>query len=123
MVETIKSESGTGGSGKLMRGGLCWVRLPQGTCLENSLFPLKVGSRWVVVNGLRMGSESGCPRKSGFWGAKVGAEGSSVVPIFHFGPISLIFFSLFWGLPCFFPFRGIPLKAFLGVLPLFFSGI
>ena len=28
-------------------------RLPQGPFLENNLFPLKVGSRWVFVNGLK----------------------------------------------------------------------
>ena len=43
--------------------------LPQGPLLGNKLFPLKVGLRWVFVNGMEW-------VKSGFLGAKVGKNGS-----------------------------------------------
>ena len=43
--------------------------LPQGPFSENNLFPLKVGFRWVLVNGLKWVQKW---VKSGFWGAKVG---------------------------------------------------
>ena len=42
--------------------------LPQGPFLENNLFALKVGLRWVFVNGLKWVQKF----KSGFLGAKVG---------------------------------------------------
>ena len=47
-------------------------RLPQGPFWGNNLFPLKVGLRWVFVNGLEWVQKW---VKSGFWGAKVGKNG------------------------------------------------
>ena len=43
---------------------LCWVWPASGPFLENSLFRLKVGLRWVCVNGLKWGSKVG--EKVGF---------------------------------------------------------
>ena len=51
--------------------------LPQGPFLENNLFPLKVGFRWVFVNGLNW-------VQKWFLGAKVGQEWVKT----HFKPIS-----------------------------------
>ena len=53
------------------KGGLDYAGsgLPQGPFLENNLFPLKVGLRWVFVNGLKWVQK--CV-KSGLWDAKVG---------------------------------------------------
>ena len=45
---------------------LCWVRAVSGPFLENNLFPLKVGLRWVLVNGLKWVQKW---VKSGFLGA------------------------------------------------------
>ena len=60
----------------------CWVRAASGPFLENYLFlPLKVGFKWVFVNG-RNGS------KSGILGAKVGQKPTSqkISPtLTHFG--------------------------------------
>ena len=47
--------------------------LPQGPFLENYLFVLQVGLRWVFVNGLKWVKK--CV-KSGFLGAKVGQNAS-----------------------------------------------
>ena len=43
--------------------------LPQGPFLGNNLFPLKLGLRWVFVNGLKWVQKW---VKSGLLGAKVG---------------------------------------------------
>ena len=47
--------------------------LPQGLFLGNYSFPLKVGLRWVFVNGLEWVQKW---VESGFLGAKVGKNGS-----------------------------------------------
>ena len=52
---------------------LCWVRAASGPFLANNLFPLKVGLRWVFVNGLKWVQKW---VKSGFLGAKVGQNAS-----------------------------------------------
>ena len=51
--------------------GLCWVRAASGPFLENYLFALKVGLRWVFVNGLKWVQKW---VKSGFLVAKVGSK-------------------------------------------------
>ena len=66
----------------LLTVGLCWVGgLPQGPFSENNLFPLKVGLRWVFVNGLKRVQNWVFGRENG---SKVGRN-----PHFtHFKPIS-----------------------------------
>ena len=57
---------------------LCWVRAASGPFLENDLFALKVGLRWVFVNELEWVQKW---VKSGFLGAKVGQNRQN--PLLH----------------------------------------
>ena len=52
---------------------LCWVRAASGPVLENYLFALKVGLRWVFVNELKWVQKW---VECGFLGAKVGQNAS-----------------------------------------------
>ena len=74
---------------------LCWVRAASGPFLEKKLFPLKVGLRWVFVNGLEWFKVD----KEWVVGAKVGDNGSKPTSLstldpfwdsdkIHFNPVS-----------------------------------